>query len=195
MLTIVWDVDDVLNELMQTWFTESWKPSHPACELSYLDITENPPDRVLGVTRPEYLFSLDAFRVSDRARKMQPNPVVLDWLQNCGSGYRHMALSARPLESASHAAEWVFHHFGAYVRGFGVVPTRLSPGVPAYDRDKGDFLRWFGKAEILVDDSEENLRAAAELGIRCVLYPQPWNSSSHSVRETLESLAHFAETN
>jgi len=27
MLTIVWDVDDVLNGLMQTWFTESWKPA------------------------------------------------------------------------------------------------------------------------------------------------------------------------
>lgn len=195
MLTIVWDVDDVLNELMQTWFTESWKPWHLACELSYSDITENPPDRVLGVSQPEFLSSLDTFRVSERARNMQPNPAVLDWLQSCGSGYRHMALTARPLNSAAYAAEWVFRHFGAYIRSFGVVPTRLSPGAPAYDRDKGEFLRWLGKADILVDDSEENPRKAAALGIRGVLYPQPWNHSSQTVCKALESLAHFAEAN
>ena len=26
MLTIVWDIDDVLNDLMRDWFTESWLP-------------------------------------------------------------------------------------------------------------------------------------------------------------------------
>jgi hypothetical protein len=124
---------------------------------------------------------------------MRPNPAVLEWLRNCGSGYRHIVLTARPLDSASHAAEWVFRHFGAYMRAFGVAPTRLTPGAPAYDRDKSDFLRWFGKADILVDDGEENLRAAAELGIRGVLYPQPWNHSSRTVRETLESLSQFVE--
>jgi len=195
MRTIVWDMDDVLNELMLAWFTRSWKPAHPSCELSYSDITENPPDRVLGVTRSEYLSSLDKFRVSESARNMNPNPAVLDWLRNCGFGYRHIVLTARPLDSAPHAAEWVFRHFGAYMRAFGVAPTRLPPGTPAYDLDKGDFLRWFGKADILVDDSEENLRAATELGIRGVLYPQPWNRSSHTVRETLESLAQIVEAN
>lgn len=193
MRTIVWDMDDVLNELMLTWFTEFWRPSHPACELTYVDLSENPPDRLLGVTRSEYLCSLDTFRMSERARDMQPNPAVLEWLRNCGSRDRHIVLTARPLDSASHAAEWVFRNFGAYMRAFGVASTRLTPGAPAYDRDKSDFLRWFGKADILVDDSEENLRAAAEIGIRGVLYPQPWNHSSRTVRETLESLSQFVE--
>ena|ERR1700722_4957696 len=195
MRTIVWDLDDVLNELMLTWFTESWKPSHPACQLSYGDIAENPPESVLGVTRFEYLSSLDEFRVSERARSMPPNPTVLDWLRKYGFRYRHMVLTARPLDSASHAAEWVFRNFGTYVRAFGVAPTRLSLDAPVYDRDKGDFLRWFEKADILVDDSEENLRAAEELGIRGVLYPQPWNRSSSTIRETLESLAQLVEAN
>ena len=96
---------------------------------------------------------------------------------------------------AGDAAKWVFHHFGAYVGAFGVAPARLSPGAPVYDRDKGDFLRWFEKADILVDDSEENLRTAEELGIRGVLYPQPWNRSSSTIRETLESLAQLVEAN
>lgn len=195
MLTIVWDVDDVLNELMLAWFSEAWKPSHPDCKLSYSEITENPPDRVLGIPRSDYLSSLDSFRLSEQARNMQPNPAVLEWLRDSGSGYRHMALTARPLDSTPIAAEWLFRHFGAYMRGFGVVPTRLAAGVPAYDRDKGEFLRWFGKADILVDDSEENLRAAEKLGIEGVLYPQPWNHASHSVRDTLEAVAQLAEAN
>jgi phosphoglycolate phosphatase-like HAD superfamily hydrolase len=195
MMTIVWDVDDVLNDLMLTWFTETWKPSHPSCDLSYSEITENPPDRVLGIPRSEYLSSLDAFRLSDRARNMPPNPAVLEWLHRNGAGYRHMAVTARPLASTPPVAEWLFRHFGSFMRTFGVVPARLSASVPAYDRDKGEYLRWLGKADILVDDSEENLRAAEKLGICGVLYPQPWNHSSQTAREALESLAQRAEAN
>jgi hypothetical protein len=126
---------------------------------------------------------------------MPPNPAVLEWLQTNGARYRHMALTARPLESTPPVAEWLFRHFGSFMRSFGVVPTRLSATVPAYDRDKGEYLRWFGKADILVDDSEENLQAAEKLGIRGVLYPQPWNRSSQTAAEALESLAQLAEAN
>ena len=193
MLTIVWDVDDVLNDSMRIWFEEVWKPLHLDSQLSYSDITENPPDRVLHISRSEYLSSLDAFRVSDQARSMRPNPAVLEWLRGFGATFRHIALTARPLESAPHAAEWLFRHFGTYIRSFGVAPARLTAGVPMYDRHKADFLRWLGRADVLVDDSEENLRAAAELGIHGVLYPQPWNHSSQTVLEVLESLADLAE--
>lgn len=193
MRTIVWDLDDVLNDLMMAWFTESWRPAHPECALSYAEITENPPDRVLGISRTEYLSSLDAFRMSERARHMRPNPAVVEWLGQCGREYRHVALTARPLECAPPAAEWVFRHFGPYMRAFGVVPSRLTPGTPVYDASKGDFLRWFGQADILVDDSEENLRSAEKLGIRGILYPQPWNRCSLTAAAVLESLSELAE--
>ena len=48
MLTIVWDVDDVLNDLMAVWFRDAWLPKHAACPVRYEEITENPPHRVLG---------------------------------------------------------------------------------------------------------------------------------------------------
>jgi FMN phosphatase YigB (HAD superfamily) len=188
-------VDDVLNDLTLAWFTGDWKPAHPACTLSYSDITENPPDRVLGITRKEYLNSLDAFRVSDRADAMPPNAAVLEWLRDHGARYRHIALTARPLASAPNAAAWLFRHFGIYLRSFGLVPSRLETDMPAYDRDKGEFLEWFAKAGVLVDDSEENIRAAERAGFRCVLYPQPWNRAGCSVAETLRRLAQLAEAN
>lgn len=189
MPTIVWDLDDVLNDLMLVWFDESWKPAHPDCRLSYREIAENPPDRVLGISRGEYLASLDEFRLSQRARDMRPNPAVLKWMGEHGAAYRHVALTARPLECTPPAAEWLFRHFGAYIRAFGVVPSRYAAGEPAYDATKGDFLRWFGQGDILVDDSEENLRSAEKLGIRGVLYPQPWNRCSLTREAVLDSIS------
>jgi hypothetical protein len=193
MLTIAWDIDDVLNDLMFTWFIEVWKPEHPKSTLLYADISENPPDRILGIPRHEYLTSLDLFRSSARAREMKPNPLISQWLNSFGRGYRHIALTARPLESAPHAAEWLFRHFGPYIRTFTVVPTRFADVVPLYDQDKSGFLSWLDKADFLIDDSEENIRGAEELGIRGILYPQPWNHATQSVEQVLAPLTQRAE--
>ena len=195
MVTIVWDVDDVLNDLMRAWFTEEWAPAHRECRLSYANIRENPPHHVLGVTKAEYLASIDAFRISEKARSMRPTPAILEWLRCYGARYRHVALTARPLDSIPCLAEWLFRHFGTYFRCFGVVPSRLDSSEPRYDRDKRDFLTWFRKADLFVDDSEENVAAAKRLGIRSVLYPQPWNNTSATVAETLKLLADLGEEN
>jgi hypothetical protein len=193
MQTIAWDIDDVLNDLMQAWFTTAWKPSHPMCNLSYSGIIQNPPHRLLGIPVSEYLDSLDLFRVSADARNMLPNHAVLDWLRHYGSGFRHIALTARPLDSASHISEWLFRHFSPHIRTFAVVPVRPAADVIVYDRNKSDFLRWFGKADFLVDDSEENIQQAEVFGLRGILYPQPWNCSSQTPEEALRSLAQVVE--
>lgn len=189
MLTIAWDVDDVLNDLMQVWFAEIWQPAHPECELQYDGIIENPPDRILGIEQSEYLRSLDVFRSSESARRMEPNREILDWLQLNGANCRHIALTARPLDSVPHAAEWVFRHYGDYLRAFGVVPSRLGAKLPAYDQGKDGFLRWFGGAAVLVDDSAANVRAAEASGVKGVLYPRPWNGSSCTLAEALDRLS------
>ncbi len=89
----------------------------------------------------------------------------------------------------------MFRHFGAYVRCFGVVPSRLAAGEPAYDVSKADFLRWFGKADVLVDDSVENIAAVRSMGMNAVLYPRPWNGNSVTLTETLRCLSELAEAN
>ena len=187
-LTIVWDVDDVLNNLMSAWFHECWLPAHPGCQSTYTGIRENPPHSVLGVEKSEYLASLDRFRSSRRGRNLAPNPQIVIWMRQHGHRFRHIALTARPLASAGEAAEWVFRHFGNYIRCFGVVPSRLDPAAPLYDRDKADFLRWFGEADYFLDDTGPNVAAVAELGVKTLLFPQPWNGSAQSVEDILKLL-------
>src|SRR5262249_44798421 len=100
---------------------------------------------------------------------------------------RHIALTARPLDTAPAAAEWVMRHFGAYIRVFGVVPCRSTPTTPFYDASKSEFLEWWGRGDILVDDSTDNIESAERIGVCGVLFPQPWNRGP-SARPALEVL-------
>ena len=58
------------------------------------------------------------------------------------------------------------------------MPCRSLPGTPAYDYTKSDFLDWWGRGDILVDDSPENIAGAQRIGISGILYGQPWNTGS-----------------
>jgi hypothetical protein len=188
MLTIVWDVDDVLNDLMYKWFNHAWVPEHPDCSLSYQDLTQNPPHLPLGVALDDYLKSMDAFRGAQESSRIVPNPHILAWFREHGSDFRHIALTARPLETAPDLASWVLRHFGRWIRCFGVVPTRQAKDVPVYDTGKGDYLKWLGKGDILIDDTPENLRQAERIGLQTVTYPQPWNSAMESIPQLLRNL-------
>jgi hypothetical protein len=192
MLTVVWDVDDVLNDLMYQWFTEGWCREHSECTLSYAQLAANPPHEILGVHRDDYLASMDFFRRSERALNMTPNVEVLAWFREQGHRFRHLALTARPLETAPDVAHWVMLHFGAWIRCFGVVPTRTHIGVPAYDRTKGEFLAWLGQGNVLVDDSPDNTQQAAALGLKTMLVAQPWNDSKLTTPVLLQQLSEMA---
>lgn len=193
MQTIVWDVDDVLNDLMYRWFIRAWLSEHPDCMIEYSGLRKNPPHAALGVAKEEYLASMDAFRKTNAGIHLTPNAEVLEWFAAYGSRFRHIALTARPLESAPDVAAWVMRHFGIWIRCFGVVPTRATEGVPLYDRGKGDFLRWLGKGDLLVDDTQWNLNQASELGLKVITWPQPWNDSKQDTKQTLLQIANLAE--
>ena len=192
MLTIVWDVDDVLNDLMYQWFVCGWLAEHSDCRISYAELTCNPPHDVLGVDRSEYLSSMDVFRRTERACNMAPNPEVLTWFREKGHRFRHIALTARPLETAPDVAHWVMRHFGAWIRCFGVVPTRTEESVPVYDRSKGEYLAWLGRGDVLVDDSTDNILEAEALGLRTLQTAQPWNNSKLTMTALLQQLTQLA---
>ncbi|OGC07795.1 hypothetical protein A2526_06865 [candidate division WOR-1 bacterium RIFOXYD2_FULL_36_8] len=189
MKTIAWDVDDVLNDLMRVWFEKKWKVDHPECKLSYKDIRENPPYKLLGATLEEYQNSLDEFRGSHLFAEMLPVKESMNWLKENGSNFRHIALTAVPLACASVSAGWVFKYFGEWIRTFHFVPSkRKDKRHLRYDDNKGDFLKWIKKVDIIVEDNLENIRLAKEVGVKTVVIPRPWNSEKKSIKEVLFSI-------
>ncbi len=192
MKTIAWDVDDVLNNLMQSWF--EWFKNRKKLNLDFQDITENPPYKILNISITEYIQSLDEFRLSNLYQEMKPAEEVLEWFKNYGKYFRHIALTATPLIAAPTTAQWVFKNFGRWIRTFHFVPSRRENiNVPDYDIDKSDFLKWFGKVDILVDDNEKNINNAKKWGISVILFPAQWNSSKLSKEEALKLINRMME--
>ena len=188
--TIVWDLDDVLNRFTETWFRLAWKVEHPECRKEFADLRSHPPLDELGVSRSAYLASIDTFRLSPAARHLPPQPALLRWFRRTGDRFRHVVLTARPLRAVPPAAEWVFTHFGPWVRDFHFVPSqRPRERLPRYDGKKVDVLRRLGGVDYFVDDARENVAAARALGIRAFLFPQPWNPGAPSVATILAAIA------
>jgi hypothetical protein len=185
MITVAWDVDDVLNELMRRWFELVWSPRHPEAHVAYDGLSENPPDGVLGISRAEYLASMDEFRHDPRCVTQAPRRDLLDWFGREGQHARHVALTAVPLHAADVSAAWVVRTYGRWVRCFGLVPSPRPGDPPPAFASKGDWLDWFGGVDLFVDDSEENVAEAQERGVRAFLFPQPWNAASGRPLEDL----------
>jgi hypothetical protein len=188
VVTIAWDVDDVLNDLMACWLEEGWKPAHPECTLRCEDITENPPAALLKVPISEYLASLDAFR-SDRYARLEPRRDVLAWFRAHGNHFHHLALTAVPMQAASISAEWVLRHFGHWIRSFHFVPSpRPSDGHSTHDRTKEEFLRRHDHVTWLIDDSPKNVEGALRAGKKAILFPRPWNGHRMRAEEALQAI-------
>ena len=195
MLTIAWDRDDVLCELMREWFVQSYLPANPTSTLRYEDITSNPPSEALGLSLAEYLASLDEFRASPAFDAMQPVASVLDWFNRNGDRYRHVLVTSTTLVSAPAATAWTFRHFGRWIRSVHVLPAK-RPGeqVPAYDTDKGSILARLDNVAVLVDDSPGNIASAAAVGVGGLLVGQPWNDAPGTITDALARLDALLES-
>jgi FMN phosphatase YigB (HAD superfamily) len=190
MKAIMWDVDDVLNDLMGEWFRSRWIPLHPQCPVDYLGINVNPPHELLGVDKREYLESLDAFR-NDSFRYLKPIPEMLEWFRQHGRKAEHIVVTSVPLIAAHHSADWVFSHFGEWVRSFNIVPSTREGSRDHGTTSKSDYIRTFSKVDIVVEDNPETIRSMREMGISTVTIPRPWNDSRETLESTLTGLANL----
>lgn len=189
MKTIVWDIDDVLNDLTRTWFERVWQQENKGTTMRYSDLRSNPPHDILGIAREDYLLSLDAFRLSSGAATMMPEPAVVDWFHRSGHHYRHLALTARPIGTFAAAVQWLYTHFGSWFQAVSIVPSPRTTEHPHQpDSSKGAFLAWLGKADFFIDDHAAQVQAATALGIQAYLVKQPWNNSSATLTEILDAI-------
>lgn len=190
MKTIAWDIDDVLNNLTETWLETEWLPRKADCRrVRYQELSANPPHGLIGVSKAVYLESLDRFRQSETAARMQPEKILTGWFRAHGDRYRHIALTARPRASVIPAIEWVMRHFGEWFQSFSYVPSeRAGQSSRQPDRSKADYLAWLEKVDFFIDDQPENCLAAERLGIRVFLLKQPWNRSPLTLKDILDQL-------
>jgi len=189
MITIAWDVDDVLNDLMRSWLVRGWVPKHPGCILSFEQITQNTPERILNCTREEYQESLDNFRLSGEYLDLEPDRQLLSWFKQYGHQVRHIALTAVPLKAAHISAGWVMNNFGQWIRSFNFIPSlREGEQVPEYDLTKADYLKRAGNIDILVEDSPVNIAQAQVVGIKGLLLKKPWNKSNLTLKDALTEI-------
>lgn len=189
MITIAWDVDDILNNLMSEWLTGKWLPEHPDCRVNFEQITENPPDRIIKSSREEYLLSLDNFRLSETYFKMKPDPEVLAWFEEFGDQARHIVLTSVPIKAAHISAGWVMKNFGRWIRSFNFVPSlRGGEKISEYDRSKTAYLKWLNNVDVFVEDNTQNISEAGKLGIKGILVKKPWNKGRLALKDALTEI-------
>lgn len=175
---IVWDIDDVMNDLMASWFQWWREREAPNCPVTFEQLSENPPHERLGISQTTYLASLDAFRASEFA-KLAPRADVLAWFRSAGDRAHHIALTAVPLGSADRSAAWLFYHFGTWIRTFAFVPSlRGDRGDYRRHETKAAYLKWLGQGDVFVDDRSVNVSEAEQAGLAGVLVPRPWNAAA-----------------
>jgi hypothetical protein len=188
MKVIMWDVDDVLNDLMRDWFRGYWLPKHPVCRVDYDGITANPPHELLGITKKEYLESLDSFRM-EKFEELKPLPEIQEWFQLHGDKAEHIVVTSVPLIAARHSAGWVYSHFGHWIRSFNVVPSPRPGVTPDHGpKTKAEYIRTFSKVDIVVEDNPETLCSMQKLGFSIITIPRPWNESKATLSEALDGL-------
>ena len=178
MKTIIWDVDDVLNNLTREWFDDFLQRSNSDFSIDYSQLYENPPHRILGISLEKYLESLDEFRIK-HGSAMKPREEVLEWFKTHGHKFRHAVLTATPRFYAPHSAQWVISHFGHWIRTYHFVPSKRSTdSFPYYDNNKASFIHHLNNIDLFIDDSEQNVKDVNKSGVDTLLFPQPWNSNS-----------------
>ncbi len=194
-MTLIWDVDDVLNDFMRCWFEQWWRPKSGS-PLCYEELVSNPPHNTLGISLEEYRNSIDEFHLSNLFKQMSPNPEVKKWFLDYGHLLRHIVLTGVPRLAAAASASWVFKHFGDWIRTFTFIPSeRLGPDLPVYDITKTEHLRWLNKANIFIEDNETNIKNTDKLGVRGFIVSRPWNSSTTRMNEILQELSGLVNAN
>ena len=173
---LVWDVDDVLNDLTLEWL----RAERPGDSGLYESLRDPRLHLGLGIDEQDYLASLDNFRLNGGFEAMEPRPDVLSWFREHGDRARHVALTSTPLRTAPVSATWVMRHFGRWIRTFHVVPsTRPDDDAPALDPDKEHALRFLALGSVMIDDRPENLDGARRAGLEAIRFPRPWNGGGN----------------
>lgn len=185
MTIIIWDVDDVLNELTENWLNSI---NHSLVRTKQQLIS---PEfhAILGWSREKYLQSLDGYRRTSFA-DLIPNGSIQAFMAH-NSHVVHLVLTATPMLSAHLSAEWTIRHFGSWVDGFLLAPSARA-GSNSDRSTKADHISRLVSDHdrvVCIDDQPLNVETAQRAGATAILWPQPWNESTQSCDDALRQLS------
>ncbi len=170
---LVWDIDDVLNRFMFHCLRRFPTDKH----LKYEELSVMPPYGLLGISKEQYLATLDSCR--PELYKEGPKPELLRFFERHGADFHHVALSAAPVRFAPYSAQWLLQYFGLWIQHCIFIPSQRAGVVVRSQRfqSKGEALASLGANAVLIDDSPLNTADAEKYGCRAMLFPAPWNEN------------------
>jgi 5'(3')-deoxyribonucleotidase len=180
MKTIVWDVDEVLNNLVIEWL-EYWKVLFPDCKITYDQITNYSLKKVLNAPSNEILQSIDDFKFLGFFTDLKPNQKILKWFEEYGKYFHHIALTSCSLRTSHISASWVYENFGRWIRSFHCIPSsREGKEDIIYDINKAEYIKRIEDVDIFIDDCPENCEKVQDLyhGIKIFTPKKPWNTGT-----------------
>ena len=171
---LIWDIDDVLNELMSLCISTTAQKLKPG--IKFEEVKNNPP-------LPELACSLDEFRnILDQCRDQYlysraPRKEIIDFFRIWGEKFRSITLSSAPMSMAPRSSEWVLFHLGSWIQGTIFVPSprkNVIQGATLFASKAEAVLALDG---ILIDDMPINVEAVKAAGGRALYFPAPWNEN------------------
>ena len=184
--TICWDVDDVLNNFTYRWFkhyVQEQTSKFKQIDIKYFDLIENPPHKVLQMSKEDYLDSIDHFAES-HYDLLVPDFEIIDWFKLFGNKFNHVVLTACPLYRAHISFQWILLWFGTWIKSCNVVPSPRPLEIIQNKTSKAEFIeRNFKQIHYFIDDNEKNCKDVELLGIKTYSINRPWNNSLMSFED------------
>lgn len=182
---IVWDVDDVLNNLMASWI-DDWSYRNKK-KYRINDLIENPPNRMLKISLEEYYNDLDTFRNENNGDHIPVNKEIMVWFKEKGHLFHNIACTARSKSTRACQARWIYNNYGNWISTVNMSYSgRLKNKKDSLN--KIEFLGFLNKDLLFIDDNEDTIKEAKDMGFDTLLYPQPWNSSTITVNELINKI-------
>jgi hypothetical protein len=149
MITIAWDIDDVLNSLDKEF--KNW------ASLTGLIIDDK-----------NYLKYLDRFRLGYYLN-LKVNTEVYNWFIENGDKVINIAITAVPNKLAYISSWWLFKNF-KWFTSIVIIPSyREEDPILSPFKTKGEYLQWLKKVDVFIDNNEKNIRDVKKLNpyIKC----------------------------
>jgi len=185
-LIIVWDVDDVLNCLMESWL-DYWNKKNNS-NVCYNEIKNNPPNKILGISKKLYLSNLDEFRNSEAGKNVKVNSIIKSWFKKNGNRFINIACTARPIHTMYNQSYWIYKNFGKWIHSICVADPARDTKANINYISKAEYISLISRPVLFIDDSEENINSVSESGADTLVYPQPWNKNDLTIEEFLNKL-------